>query len=73
MKIVALEMSMPTREFIDNHYPKDEKWITRVEKRPQIPMPSLKWIFQQELGTTDPLKQEMVRSWLVDFMASASG
>ena len=33
LKIVALEMSMPTRELIDNHYPKDEKWITRVGEK----------------------------------------
>ena len=33
LKIVALEMFHPTKEQIDNHYPKDEKWITRLGEK----------------------------------------
>lgn len=30
LKIVALEMFQPTHDLIDNHYPKDPAWITRL-------------------------------------------
>ena len=30
LKIVALEMFQPTHDQIDNHYPKNEEWITRL-------------------------------------------
>ncbi len=71
LKIVALEMSMPTRELIDNHYPKDEKWITRVGEKTSNTYAKFEMDLQQELGTTDPFEiGNMVRSWLVDFMAS---
>ncbi|PIZ81453.1 MAG: nucleoside-diphosphate kinase, partial [Parcubacteria group bacterium CG_4_10_14_0_2_um_filter_41_6] len=30
LKIVALEMFQPSYDQIDNHYPKDEEWITRL-------------------------------------------
>ena len=30
LKIVGLEMFQPTHELIDDHYPKNEEWITRL-------------------------------------------
>ena len=33
LKVVALEMFQPTRKQIDDHYPKDEKWITRLGEK----------------------------------------
>lgn len=72
LKIVALEMFQPTREQIDNHYPKDEKWIARLgektlatyEKYSVDPINELNTDNQKEIGL-------MVRTWLVDYMTSA--
>lgn len=72
LKIIALEMFQPTKDQIDEHYPKDKAWIARLG--------------QKTLGTyekygVDPIKElgtdndyeigKMVRKWLVDYMTSA--
>src|SRR3989338_3832016 len=33
LKVVALEMFHPSRKEMDNHYPKDEKWIRRLGEK----------------------------------------
>ncbi|MDP3052004.1 MAG: nucleoside-diphosphate kinase, partial [bacterium] len=33
LKVVALKMFHPTKEQIDEHYPKDEKWIRRLGQK----------------------------------------
>lgn len=72
MKVVALQMFWPTREQIDEHYPKDEAWRTRLGGK------TLKTYEQygidpvSDLGTDDQLKiGDMVREWLIDYMTSA--
>lgn len=72
LKIVALEMFQPTRQQIDDHYPKDEKWITRL---------GTKSLTTYEKYGVDPIKElgtdkaeeigPMVREWLVNYMTSA--
>ena len=72
LKIVALEMFQPTREQVDEHYPKDSAWIKRLGEK------SLKTYAQyhldavKELGTDDADEiGKMVRKWLIDYMVSA--
>lgn len=72
LKIVALEMFQPTHELIDNHYPKDEAWITRLGH---------KTLGTYEKYNIDPIKElgtnkaeeigPMIRKWLIDYMTSA--
>ena len=72
LKIVALQMFRPTREEIDEHYPKDAAWISRLggktlttyEKAGVDPVENLGTKDQLEIGT-------MVRGWLIDYMTSA--
>lgn len=72
LKIVALEMFMPTTEQIDNHYPKDEKWVTRLGEKTLSTYEKYNFDPQAELGTTDPKEiGPKVREWLIDFMTSA--
>ena len=72
LKIVALEMFNPTKEEIDNHYPKDEKWISRLGDKTLATYEKYGYNPTKELGTNDNGKiGKMVRGWLVDFMASA--
>ena len=72
LKIVALEMFQPTHNEIDNHYPKDEAWVTRLGEK------SIKTYLQynmdpvKEVGTDDPaVVGPMVRKWVVEYMTSA--
>lgn len=71
LKIVALEMFQATKEQIDGHYPKDEKWIRRIGEKTASTYEKYGYDLN-ELGTTDLLEiGNMVRGWLVDFMISA--
>lgn len=72
LKIVALEMFQPTREQIDNHYPKKEEWIRRLGQKSLSTYEKYKIDPLKELGTNDDLEiGQMVRKWLVDYMISA--
>jgi len=72
LKIVALEMFMPTREQIDNHYPKDETWIRRLGQKTLSTYEKYSMDPMERLGTSDELEiGKMVRGWLLDFMISA--
>ena len=72
LKVVALEMFQPTMEQIDNHYPKDEAWITRLGNKTLStyakynvdPVEALGVATAEEIGP-------MVRKWLIDYMTSA--
>ncbi len=72
MKIVALEMFQSTKDQIDTHYPKDEKWITRLGEKTLSTYKKYEIDPIKELGTDK--KEEigfLVRNWLVDYMTSA--
>ncbi len=72
LKIIALSMFKPTYEQMDNHYPKDEKWISRVGEKTLATYEKYGYDAIEELGTTDPLEiGNQVRKWLIDFMTSA--
>ncbi|MEK7614377.1 MAG: nucleoside-diphosphate kinase [Patescibacteria group bacterium] len=72
LKVVALEMFQPTVKQIDNHYPKDQKWITRLGEKTLSTYQKYGVDPKKELGTSDPAKiGKMVRKWLVDYMTSA--
>ncbi len=71
LKIIALKMFQATREQIDDHYPKDLKWISRLGE---------KTLGTYEKYGIDPVKKlgtdkadeigKMVRKWIIDFMVS---
>ena len=72
LKIIALEMIHATKDQMDDHYPKDEKWITRIGQKTLDTYEKYGFDTKEELGTIDPLKiGQMVRKWLIDFMTSA--
>ena len=72
LKIVALEMFMPTKAQIDDHYPKDEAWIRRLGQKTLGTYKQYGYDAKVELGTDDDLKLgKMVRGWLLNFMMSA--
>jgi nucleoside-diphosphate kinase len=72
LKIVALEMFEASRKEIDDHYPKDEKWISRLGEKTTATYQKYGHDPKRDFGSTDLMKiGKIVRSWLVDFMSSA--
>ncbi len=72
LKIVALEMFMPTAEQIHNHYPQDEVWITRLGSKTLQTYEKYGYDAMEDFGTTEPEKiGPEVRKWVVDYMTSA--
>ena len=72
LKIVALEMFEPTKEAIDNHYPKTKEWIERLGNKTLSTYQKYNYDAEKELGTKDPMEiGYMVRDWLISFMISA--
>lgn len=72
LKVVALEMFHATREEMDNHYPKDEKWLMRIGEKTTTNYTKYGYDVGKDFGTTDLLEiGKEVRRWLIDFMTSA--
>lgn len=72
LKIVALKMFQPTREQMDNHYPKDDAWVSRLGEKSKSTYEKYGISMQEKLGTTDTMKAgKMIRGWILDFMTSA--
>ena len=71
LKIVGLKLYRPDRKQVDDHYPKDEAWITRLGKKTLATYAKYGYDAQKELGT-DKAEEigPMVRKWLLDFMTS---
>lgn len=72
LKIVALEMFQPVKAKIDDHYPKDKKWISRLGDKTLATYEKYGIDPVKELGTSDNYEiGKMVRGWLLEFMTSA--
>lgn len=72
LKIVALEMFLPKRDQIDNHYPKDEKWLRRIGQKTEDTYNRYGYDMTKDFGSIDHLEiGKTVRGWTVDFMCSA--
>ncbi len=72
LKIVALEMFKPTHEQIDNHYPKDPAWITRLGQKTLNTYEKYGYDALADFGTTEAEKiGPEIRKWLVNYMTSA--
>ncbi|MFH0804034.1 MAG: nucleoside-diphosphate kinase [Candidatus Zambryskibacteria bacterium] len=72
LKIVAIEMFQPTVEQINEHYPKDKEWITRLGGKTLATYAKYNVDPKEELGTDNDFEiGNTVRGWLVDYMTSA--
>jgi len=70
LKIIALEMIQATKEQIDDHYPKDEKWIKRLGEKTLKNFQDYN-LDTEELGSDDPaMIGKKVRGWLIDYLTS---
>ena len=65
-------MFQPTREAIDEHYPKDNEWMKRVGEKTLATYHKYGLDPIAEVGTEDPLEiGRAVRGWILDYMVSA--
>jgi len=72
LKIVALEMTQPLFDQMDNHYPKNEEWVTRLGEKTKATYEKYGYDLSSDFGTEDTSKiGPEVRKWVVDFMMSA--
>lgn len=71
LKVIALKMVVATREQIDGHYPKDQKWISRLGEKSLGTYAKYGMNPMEKVGTTNADEiGKMVRGWIVDFMVS---
>lgn len=72
LKIVGLQMMRPTRQQIDDHYPKNKEWVERIGQRTSATMDEVGGDVKKEFGTTDLFEiGSIVRGWLLEYMLSA--
>lgn len=71
LKIIALDMIWATKEQIDDHYPKEEKWIKRIGERALANYKEYGFDVKESFGTEDPLEiGKQARGWLIEYMSS---
>jgi len=71
LKIVALKLYKPTPDQVDEHYPKDKAWITRLGQKTLTTYEKFGYSAIKELGTEQAEEiGPMVRKWLINFMTS---
>jgi nucleoside-diphosphate kinase len=64
-------MVWPKRKQIDDHYPKDKKWITRLGEKTKKSYDEYGGSLTKSFDTNDLFKVGTeVRSWVIDFMIS---
>lgn len=72
LKIVALQMIQPLHDQINDHYPKNEEWVTRLGTKTSSTYEKYGYDLIADFGTDDPAKiGPEIRKWLIDYMKSA--
>lgn len=72
LKIIALEMFMPTLKQIDGHYPKDKAWITRLGEKTLATYQKYGHDPKKDFGTDKAeVLGPLIRKWTLNFMVSA--
>ena len=72
LKVVGIKMIRPTHQEVDEHYPKDDKWIHRLGEKTLATYEKYGYDAKAELGTDSAEKiGPMVREWLIKFMIGA--
>src|SRR6185295_15446789 len=61
-----------TRKEMDNHYPKDDKWLSRIGDKTTSTYEKYGYDIKKDFGTNNTLAiGKEVRKWLITFMTSA--
>jgi len=71
LKIVALKIVRPPREFIEKHYPNTPEWIRGMGEKSLDNYKALGKDPIKEVGTADAMAiGNMVKNWNIDYLAS---
>jgi len=71
LKVIALKMVWAREQQVDDHYPKDKKWIKRLGEKTKKSYDEYGRDISKDFGTADLLKVgQEVRSWLMKYLAS---
>jgi len=71
LKITAMEMIQATPDQVDEHYPKDDKWVKRLGEKTLSNYDDYNLDPEEEMGTSDPMEiGKKVRSWLIDYLTA---
>ncbi len=71
LRVDAIRVSRGETEMIDNHYPRDDKWLSIVGGKTLEDYERLGLSATEKLGTDNAVEiGQMVRRWLSDFMSS---
>ncbi len=72
LKIIALEMFQPTKDEMNDHYPKTDEWIAKLGNNTLKTYEKYNHDPVADYGTNDAMELgKMVRQWLIDYMTSA--
>jgi nucleoside-diphosphate kinase len=70
LKLIALEFLNSTQDLGENHYPRSEKWLSKVGNRTLGDYQNKGLDAKEILGTNDPIEiGRMVKKWLVDYLS----
>lgn len=71
LKIIAMKMKKPTKEFAKKFYPDAEEWYQNVGERAKIAFEKQRLDVKKYYGTDVPLEMgKVVKKWLIDFISS---
>lgn len=71
LKLVACAMVQPTRSQIDRHYPRDERWLTRIGEKTMTNYAFYNINPKTVFDTDDRLAiGKAVRGWIIDYVTS---
>src|ERR687887_630021 len=71
LKMVALKIVQPSREFIENHYPNTPDWIRGMGEKSLANYTEQGRDPIKEVGTNDAMQiGEMVKNWNVEYLTS---
>lgn len=67
LKVVGLKMVKPTKSHIDDFYPKEKAWMSRLGEKTLKTYQQYGVDANEELGTNDPYEiGKMVRNWIIE-------
>lgn len=73
LKVIGLKMVKPSREHIDDFYPKDKAWITRLGEKSLKTYKEYGVDPKKEVGVSEPLEiGKKVRDWILETWLSGA-
>ncbi|MBC8235874.1 nucleoside-diphosphate kinase [bacterium] len=70
LKIIALKMSQPSKDFVASHYSGSEEWLRGMGKKALNSFAEYNIDTEKEMGTSDPLEiGRMIQQWNVDYLS----